>query len=60
MDKVEFAKQQFKLFLSDVVASDFKKKQELNWGSSDSLKRERANLLFSRVEETLFYMANGF
>lgn len=59
MAEVEFANQKYIVELSSRAYGDLEYKQRHNWGSSNRIQRERANLLFSRVQQGLYNLANG-
>ena len=55
---VEFAKHKHLVILSPRGYGDLDYKQRTNWSSQKRLQRERANLLFSRVYQGLYNLAN--
>lgn len=55
---VEFAKQKYLVILSDRAFGDLEYKQRKNWNSRNRIQRERANLMFSRINEGLYNLAN--
>lgn len=55
---VEFAKHKHLVILSPRAYGDLDYKQRKNWNSRKRLQRERANLLFNRVNQGLYNLAN--
>jgi len=55
---VEFAKQKYLVILSNRAYGDLEYKQRKNWNSKNRIQRERANLMFSRINEGLYNLAN--
>ena len=58
MEKIEFAQQKHSIWLTDRAVGDMEYKQRKNWESTNSEQRERANLLFGRVEQGAYNLAN--
>ena len=55
---LEFARQKYQVKLSPRAYGDLDYKQRKNWNSRKRLQRERANLLFNRVYQGLYNLAN--
>lgn len=56
---IVFPKQKYKITISSRAYGDLDYKQRKNWNSSNRLQRERANVLFDRLRETLHSLANN-
>ena len=56
--EIEYSKQINKLFLSSRVVGDLAYKKDVNWESNDAKKRERANTMFSRINQGIYNIAN--
>lgn len=55
---LNFARHKHLVYLSPSAYGDIEYKQRKNWGASNHIQRERANLMFNRLHESLYYLAN--
>ena len=58
MEQIKFAKQKNDVWISPRAWGDIDYKQRNNWNSKNRIQRERANLLLSRVEQSIYNIAN--
>ena len=59
MDELDFPKQKYKIKLMPRFVGDLEYRQQVNWNSVKPEVRERANLMFSRMRNELYELANG-
>ena len=58
MEQIIFSKQLHDVYVESRAYGDYEYKQRANWNSPNRLQRERANVLFGRVEQAIFNIAN--
>ena len=58
MEEIEFAQQKHRVWFTNRAVGDLEYKQRKNWESPNDEQRERANLLFNRVEQGVYNLAN--
>ena len=58
MEQVTFARQVHSVWIESRTYGDIDYKKRGNWNSNNQEQRDRANLLFSRVEQCIYNLAN--
>lgn len=58
MEQIIFNQQNHIIVVEPNAYGDLEYKQRVNWSSNNHIQRERANLLFRRVEQTIYNIAN--
>lgn len=58
MEQIVFAQQIHSVWIEPRTLGDYEYKQRTNWNARNPQQRERANLLFSRVEQSIYNIAN--
>ena len=55
---LNFSKQKYEILLSPRAFGDIEYKQRKNWSSKNKQQRERANVMFDRIHQALYNIAN--
>lgn len=56
--ELDFSKQKYRIIIDPRPYGDLEYKQRANWNSKNRLQRERANLMFNRLEQSISNIAN--